>query len=55
MCPEHQMVQQSFKHKGIFASSDAKHRCTASAVSAKMVLISCAHAGQLATKAALLR
>ena len=34
---KHQMVRQSLKREGTFASPDPKHRCTANAVSANMV------------------
>ena len=54
MYPKHQMVQQSLKCVGTFASSDAKHRCTVNTVAVKMVWTSHAYAGQQATKAALL-
>ena len=49
------VVQQSLKHEGTFASQGAKHTCTANTDSAKMVCTSGVHAGQQATKSALLQ
>ena len=52
---KHQMVQQSLKRECTLPNQDAKHRCIANTVSAKMVWTSRTHVEQQATKAALLQ